>query len=116
MIDRFECTVSDKRGYKGKAMRKHLEGDYVRASDYDDQVRKVRRMEKKESRRREGTIKLLQKINSGGTVVIDKHTISWLEACGFNLVVEPSVYNGNLPLEDRVEYFRVRLDNDLLAN
>jgi hypothetical protein len=70
----------------------------------------IARLEKKHKRRQEGNKKLMTYLNAGQYVQLTDNTIASLQEQGFDLVVEKQVYQGNLPVEERIEYFKVKLD------
>ena len=62
------------------------------------------------TRTKNGTARLLKKLNEGSSVYIFEDTAKWLESCGFVLeYLELPPYEGNLPVEDRITGLRVRL-------
>ena len=106
-VKRYNCTVSDKRGFQGKCMELSESGSFI---THEDHQKCVNFFVKKEKRKSEGTSKLLSALNSGKSVMIQQPTIDWLKRCGFNLKVVDVPYQGSLPLYDRIVSYSVSLD------
>ncbi len=96
----FNCTVSNKRGYKRLCMEEAENGMFVLRE----------KVEKHQERIKQGTTKLLKSLNAGDSVYVGEGTVEWLESCGFEVEILPlPPYQGNLPVEDRIPSLYVKL-------
>lgn len=104
-METFNCTVLDKRGYKGYCMEECFKGQgmFVEKKELEKEI-------KKQELAKKGTTKLLNSLNSGRSVYVSEYTAVWLEDCGFQveyLTLPP--YEGNLPVEDRIAPVYIKL-------
>lgn len=103
----YNCTVGDKRGFQGKCMEEVINGDFVLKSDVG---KLLARIDKHHRRIMEGNSKLITRLNAGKTLLLTQEIIGKLLEKGFDLeVTDPPPYQGNLPVEERIEYFSVKL-------
>ena len=103
----YNCTVEDKRGFQGKCMEEDIAGDLVLKSDVE---KLLARIDKHHRRSMEGNAKLITRLNEGKTLLLTEHIIGGLTSKGFKLeVTDPPPHQGNLPVEERIQYFSVKL-------
>ncbi len=106
-LKRYRCTVYDRRGFNGECMEEDSQGRYILWQSAQD---KIAKLVKKHKRMQDGQKKIMKSLNSGKWVQLTDTTIESLAEQGFDLIVQTQTYQGNLPVEDRVEYFKVKLN------
>ncbi|CAH9014610.1 hypothetical protein VP424E501_P0227 [Vibrio phage 424E50-1] len=110
----YTCTVADKRGFQGKCMEEASDGDFVLKSDVE---KLLVRLDKHHRRCIDGNAKLITNLNTGKTLLLTEDIIRSLTDKGFKLeVTDPPPYQGNLPVEERIQYFSVKLKGGVVCH